>query len=244
MDVGRPKNFTFYADTVRPTTSYPLGKELLSGTFDDTEDWQHIIVPNSGEERYYTLDITDTYDDENIKIEEWQMHSATDDHTRKYIGQLRLHPCTYDEDANLQFPKEVKLQASNDMLNWTTLLDWTLTYSPYKIHKASYGYWQRYSFENIHGFFNFRLLCRGNWGGSGGRMAIGQWGLHEREEEDYTYRILEGDTNNISQIWASSDAVFDDDETYLAIENLSIVKDNKLKRTEDLPEDYTDINVV
>ena len=244
MDTGRPKNFTFYADTVKPTTTYSLGKELLSGTFIDTEDWQHVIIPNSSEQKYYTLEIHDTYDDENIKIEEWQMHSATQDHTKKHVQQLRLHPCTFNESYVEAFPKEIQLEGSNDMVNWTVLIPWKETYSPYVVHKAQYGYWQHYSFDNISGFFNFRLLCRGNWGRTDGRMAIGQWELRELSSEDYTHRILSGISNNISQIWTLDGRTFDDDESYLAIDDLSVVADNKLSRTEELPEDYTDINVV
>jgi hypothetical protein len=76
-------------------------------------------------------------------------------------------------------------------------------------------------------------------------MCIGEWSLHEVASEEYTYRILPGETNSINQIWCNPSTTFDNEgEIYLAIDDLYVVSRDKLSRTEDLPEDYSDLNVV
>jgi hypothetical protein len=244
MDSGRPKDFEFYADSVRPTVKYSLGQKLLEGTFDDVESWQNFFVNNTTEYLYYTLDIKNTYDDQPIKMKEWQMRSAVPGHGKRYVSQLRLHPYM-DEDYIIAFPKAIQLEGSTDLTNWEVVLPWTSTYTPNVIYKTEYGYWQRYSFTNVKGFYNYRLRCQGNWGRTDGRMCIGEWSLHEVASEEYTYRILPGETNSINQIWCNPSTTFDNEgEIYLAIDDLYVVSRDKLSRTEDLPEDYSDLNVV
>lgn len=240
---GRPKDFILYGDSVRPTNLYSLGVPIISGTFSDTEDWQYVTINKPSYFRYYTLKVLNTYDDENIRIQEWRMYSQAENHGKRYISQIRLHPTTVG-DYMTAFPKMIQFEGSNDLVTWTVLMPWTNTYTPFIQHQVEYGYWQYYSFDNIKGFYNFRLLCSGNWGFSDGTMSIGSWSMHELTEESVTKRILVGGTNNIKQIWASEDSTYDETKfIYLGSDILNIVHNDELARTESIDPTYTDINV-
>lgn len=240
-----PKNYTFYGTNYNPTLFFDRAIAIKSGTFYQTEEWQAVVLTNVSLYRYYVLYIYDTYGDENIEIQEWQMMDYIGQGERRYVSQLRLHPALYGTyEAN--FPKEVSLQGSVDGLNWTTLMPWTYTYTPQVSHIAEYGYWQRYSFDNINGYWSFRLLCRDNWYASDGKIIIGEWSLHELASEANTYRILTGTSNNISQIWALDNYTLDSIHSVLFIANdrLNRISSNKIVDSEDLPEGYVDFNVV
>jgi hypothetical protein len=164
---------------------------------------------------------------------------------RKYPSQLRLHPAMYS-NWQYNFPKEIMLQGSLDSINWVTLIPWTHTYTPFIQYYEDYGYWQRYSFSNILGFWSFRLLCRGNWEAEDNRIIIGEWSLHELEEEYYTYRILDGTTNNIQQIWATDGCSLDAKYgiIFMANDKMNRVSNGKLVNSSNLPAYYEDFNVV
>jgi hypothetical protein len=173
------------------------------------------------------------------------MYSYIGSDKPKYISQLRLHPADFGglED---NFPKQISVEGSNDILNWETVLPWTNTYTPYISHNASYGKWQRYSFTNIKGYGYYRLACKDNWGAIDGRIIIGGWEMCELVEEANIHRILGGETNNIKQIWATDNCGFEDENglVYIANEKLSIVQHSELIEEKDISEFYDDINVV
>ena len=124
-------------------------------------------------------------------------------------------------------------------------MPWTETYTPF-YEVLPYGYWQRYSFINENGYWSFRLLCRGNWGADDNKIVIAEWSLHERAEEEYTYRILGGSTNKIQQIWATPTCKIDDDHAiiFIANEKMNKVSSYLLGGSYDLPNYYDDFNVV
>lgn len=239
-----PKDYSFLGSNFYPETQMSLAKTIDSGTFDNTTEWQSrkIAVPSLF--KYYILDVKNTYGDENIRIQEWQMFDALGN-SKIYPSQLRLCPATYSNYMD-NFPKEILFEGSLDGISWTTLIPWTYTYTPYVEHYNGYGYWQRYSFTNNVGFWSFRLCCRGNWGAVDGRIIIGEWSIHEFKIEENVYRILDGTSNNVSQIWASDNCGFDDVYSliYTTNDKLNIVNTNKLVSSKDLPEYYVDINVI
>jgi len=245
-EVGaEPKNYIFSGSNFYPGAYINLSKELDNGTFDNVLDWQSRKVKISGQFKYYILDIKDTYGGENIRLQEWRMFDDLGNNKLVYPAQLRLHPATYGSYMD-NFPKEIMFEGAIDGVNWVTLIPWVYTYTPYVEHYNGYEYWQRYSFNNTEGYWSFRLRCRGNWGASDGKIIIGEWAIHELEEEAYTYRILGGTSNNIQQIWAQEATGLEDMHNlfYVANEELNHVVNNKRVITKELPKFYEDFNVV
>jgi hypothetical protein len=242
---GSPKDFIFYGSNLNPALYFDKAIKIIEGTFENTTEWQSRVISNSAVYKYYILNILNTYGDKNIKIQEWEMMYSLNQTERKYPTQLRLHPALYSNWA-YNFPKEISLLGSIDSINWTTLMPWTYTCTPFMRHYEEYGYWQRYSFNNTNGFWSFKLLCRGNWEADDNKIIIGEWSLHELEEESYTYRILDGTTNNIQQIWATVNCGIDDKYSIIFISNdkMSRISDNRLVDSSDLPTYYEDFNVV
>lgn len=240
-----PKNFIFYGSNFNPQFYFDRAEKLIDGIFEQTTEWQARVIINATKYKYYILFIQDTYGSQNVEIQEWEMMASLGQIEKKYPSQLRLHPALYS-NWEYNFPLEISLQGSVDNVNWITLLPWTYTYTPFIQHYNDYGYWQRYSFTNDFGYWSFRLLCKGNWGASDNRIIIGEWSLHELEEEEYTYRILGGTTNNIQQIWASNFCKIDDEHSiiFIANEKMNKVSSRKLIGTEDLPDYYEDFNVI
>jgi hypothetical protein len=240
-----PKTYEFYGSNYNPVLFFARAEKIKEDTFYQMEDWQAVVLNNTSKFKYYILNVLDTYNNENIEIREWQMMDSLGQTERSYISQLRLHPALYG-DLNKNFPKEISLQGSIDGVSWTTVLDWTNTYTPFVEHITAYGYWQRYSFYNINGYWSFRLLCRDNWGASDGKIVIGEWSMHELLSEGYIYRILDGSSNNIEQIWAMDSCGMDDIHSifFAANEKINKVSSNRLVDSEELPSGYIDFNVV
>jgi len=240
-----PKNYIFLGSNFYPGTYMELSKELDSGTFNNTLEWQSRKIKVPTRFKYYILDIKDTYGNGDIRLQEWRMSDAIGNDTLVYPVQLRLHPGTYGSYMD-NFPKEIMFEGSLDGVNWVTLIPWVYTYTPYVEHYKGYEHWQRYSFVNIQGFWLFRLRCQGNWGASNGRIIIGGWSIHELAEEAYTYRILGGTSNKIQQIWAQEGTVFGDSHKmfYVANEKINTIIEGATLSTKDLPDYYEDFNVV
>lgn len=240
-----PKNFEFYGSNFNPVIEFSKANKLLSGTFSQTEEWQSRVVNQTAPYRYYILNVLDTYGNDSIEIQEWEMMDVLQERRKRCPNQLRLHPALYGE-LEYNFPKEISLRASNNGVTWTTLLPWTSTYTPFINHVAGQGQWQYYSFINITEYWSFRLLCKGNWLAQDNRIAIGEWQIVELEEQAYTYRILSGTTNNIQQIWADDDCGIDDPSAliYLSNEYLNKIIENKRVASKALPEYYEDFNIV
>lgn len=240
-----PKDYVFYGSHYHPVIDYSKKQVLAQGTFQQTEDWQFNVLLHDSKFRYYILEVQNTYANEDIEIQEWEMMESFGQRDRRYITQLRLHPALHG-DLEYNFPKQISLEATNDGYTWDTLIPWTNTYTPFISHYIDYGQWQHYSFSNTSGYWVFRLLCKGHWLASDGRMAIGEWEMRELDYEEYTYHILSGSSNNIEQIWAQDGCGIDDAHKifFAANDYLSRVADNRLVGSDALPEDYNDFNVI
>lgn len=252
---ARPKDYVFYGSNDAPTSLYDdnyevviyysSAKKIIEGTFVNTDEWQSVKIPAGAKYTHFILDVLNTYGDENIKIQEWRMYESIDFIERRYPTQLRLHPATYG-DYMSNFPKEIKFEGSVNGYDWTTLIPWTYTYTPYSVHYTGQGYWQYYTFVNTQGYWSFRLSCRGNWGATDGKIIIGEWALHELLSESYTYRILGGVSNNIQQVWLSDGCTFGDTHKiiYMSNDKLNFVVKDKLLESKTLPDYYEDLTVV
>ena len=242
---ARPKEFSFYGSNFNPALYFNRATNLIDGTFENITGWQSRVFTSQVTFKYYILDIKNTYEDENIEIQEWKMMEGIEGSKKRQVSQLRIHPALYSNWA-YNFPKEISLQGSSDSVNWTTLLPWMDTYTPFIQHYSSYGYWQRYSFPNTLSFWSFRLLCRGNWGASDNKIIIGEWSLHELEENEYTYKILDGTTNNIQQISASPERNLYGNlgRLFVANEKINVISNSQLSSSSNLPEHYEDFNIV
>lgn len=236
-----PNNYKFYGGLEPYHASFKL---LHEGSFTKTAEWQSVTFINKNPYKYYKFEIIDAYGND-IKVQEWLMYGYVGTDKPKYISQLRLHPADFSglED---NFPKQIWLEGSNDMLNWEEVMPLTNTYTPYISHNASYGKWQRYSFTNIKGYWHYRLVCVDNWGATDGRIIISEWEMCELEEESDIHRILAGSTNDIKQIWASDTCGFEDAYglMYIGNEKLSIIQGSKLVEEKEISEFYDDINVI
>lgn len=242
---ANPMNCKFYGSNYNPVL-HPEKFQLLSSfRLIQTNIWQPVILSNVNFYNYYILSVDNTYNNLPIELKEWEMMDYIIGSKKKHVSQLRLHPSLVDNYTD-RFPKEVSLQGSNDGLTWSTIMPWRKTYTPFVKHVDINGYWQFYSFYNIIGYWSFRLLCRGNWGGSEGRISIGEWSLHELLTESYTSRIVKGTSNNFQQIWASKSCGLDDqsDIVFIANDSLSRISNNRVVDSEALPSGYTDLNIV
>lgn len=236
-----PKSYKFFGGLENSVASFKL---LSEGEFVKTTGWQSVSFTNENPYKYYKFEILNTYGD-SIKVQEWSMYDYIGSYTPKYVSQLRLHPADFG-GLESNFPKQISLEGSNNMLNWEMVLPFTNTYTPYISHNASYGKWQRYSFTNIKGYWHYRVACKDNWGASNGRVVLGGWEMCELAEEDSIYRILGGETNNIKQIWASEGCDFEGafGLLYMTNEKLNVIQNYKLVEEKNIPELYKDINVV
>lgn len=240
-----PRGFVFYGSNFNPGIDLSKAHILTEGIFTQTEEWQSRVITNPSLFRYYILYIHDTYGGNNVEIQEWEMTNFIEERDRRFITQLRLHPATQG-DLSYNFPKEVSLLGSSNGVDWDTLLPWTNTYTPFIEHNIAYDKWQRYSFRNTKGYWSFRLICRGNWRAVDSKIVIGEWSLHEFEDESYTYHILDGTTNDIVQVWANSGCDIDANGSiiFVANEYLSKISNNRLVGSHSLPIYYTDFNVI
>ena len=240
-----PKNFVFYGSNYNPYVFFEEVRKITDGVFEQTENWQSRVLTSEAQYKYYVLEILDTYGGEDIELQEWEMTAYLGQTKRRYPSQLRLHPALYNNwEAN--FPFEFSLMGSLNGVNWTTIMPWQRTVTPFYGHLSVDDYWQRYSFNNIDGYWSFRLLVRGNWGSADSKIIIGEWSIHELAEEAYIHRVLDGTTNDIQQIWATSDTGIDDESAVIFVSNekLNRVADGKLIRSDSIPSYYEDFNVV
>jgi hypothetical protein len=240
-----PKDFVFYGSHYNPVVDYSKVRELKRGTFEESSEWQFQVLLHNQPYRYYILEIENTYGNHNVKIQEWEMMDSLAQRERKYPTQLRLHPALTGT-LTYNFPKQISLLGTTDGVVWDELIPWTSTYTPFIEHFPEYGRWQRYSFNNDKGYWSFKLLCRNHWLAQNGRIAIAEWELNELASEEYTYHILSGNSNNITQIWAREGCTLDDDHGVIFITNDKVnrISGNRLTSVDDLPEKYLDINVV
>jgi len=240
-----PKNYEFYGSNSSPVYTIDKGTKLSEGTLRQTTDWQPFILTNHNTYRYYVLNVLNTYSSLPIKIQEWEMMDSIKTSKKKYVSQLRLHPSLSDGYIE-KFPKEISLQGSNDGFTWITLMPWTKTYTPFFQHIPTNGYWQSYTFYNTTGYWSFRLLCKGNWGSTDGKISIGEWSLNELLTEAYTHRITGGSSNNFQQVWASNTCGLSDSHgiIFLANDTLNRISADSLISSENLPTDYIDFNII
>jgi hypothetical protein len=243
---SRPKDIDIYGSNYFPGAGFYGAKLIKSDTLYTTISGLTDVTHTNNREsyKYYIVDVKNTYGD-IIRIAEWYMYSHVGRAEKYYISQLRLTPASYGS-ADYNFPKEISLQCSSDGENWYTILDWTNTYTPFVEHYMGYGREQRYTITTVRGAWMYKLLCRDNWAASDNKIIIGSWGLYELYSETYTYRVLEGSSNDIKQIWADADTKLNDihKTVYLANDKLNKVSDNFVYESEDMVDNYIDFNVV
>lgn len=237
--------YEIYGSNYSPVSYIDKAVKLSDGILPQTGEWQSFILTNHNLYRYYIFNVKSTYGELPIELQEWEMMGSIKDSRKKYVSQLRLHPPLNAEYTSM-FPKEVSLQGSNDGSEWQTIMPWRKTYTPFVQHLSSNGYWQHYSFYNVTGYWSFRLLCRGNWGNIDGKISIGEWSLNELLSESYTLRILPGTSNNFQQVWATEGCGIDDSHGIIFASNdkFNRLSVNSVISTEDIPEGYTDFNIV
>lgn len=238
---GMGRRFTFYGSDYLPRLGKDKWCPLVSGEFTKTAAWQSVSFKNTVSYRYYILDVANTHGGE-IKILEWRIFNSLSERPKACFSQLRLHPIKFG-DLDRCFPKYIKFQGSNDMVVWKDLVPLTKTYTPFVQHYVDYGYWQRYSFNNSKTYGNYRLVCKGNWGDSLGRIGIGSWSIHSLSSDEHSYTVLGGSSNWMKQVWADSNCGFDDGYHlfYVTNDKLNTVVKDYLVGSFDLPENYKDV---
>lgn len=216
------KDYTLYG-----TNKYPFFNNYLtticSGTLSQSDVIQEIRFNNGGYYKSYRLSVDSTYGS-SVKINRWRMYNSVVDSKKRVVSQIRLKPIDFSS-LESTFPKRIKLEASDNLTDWVTLMDERNTYTPY--YYNNYDGWQRYSFENDTPYWVYRLNMYDNWGDTDNRIGIAAWEMVEKKTEEITYRILGGDTNNIKAI--SFDPF--SSNLYIANEVLNVVNDYKLKKT-------------
>lgn len=205
--LGMIKDFEFYGSHSDPRFYQEDWSLLYTGTFEQNVNWQPVYFINNVNYRYYILKVLDTHGS-NISVSEWAMFEYNTSLEQKVVSQLRIHPMAVDSGEQY-FPKQIRFKASNDNINWSTLLDTTDTYTPFYDYAESR--WQRYSFFNIDKYWIYKLECVGNWGGSGGLMSISEWSLHQKFFKIDAIKLLpnDGTVYTYSNIQALQDSTFD-----------------------------------
>jgi len=238
---GMVRNFVFKGSYVDPRASTDEEWDVLyTGEFENTVEWQAIYFVNEKPYRYYKLDILDTYNNGEIILQEWGMYEYFSACRKMIISQIRLRPITL-ESGEIYFPKQISLEGSNG-LGWETVMSLRNTSTPF--YDYVWERWQRHSFENIKGYYAYKLVATGNWNSNTGKMGISGWQMCEKISEAHTHRILRGLNNNFSSIWGGENATFDDHFIYISNNVLSIVHNDKLTRSETVSGTIMDLNVL
>ena len=235
------KNYNIYGCNSDPRFNGWSKKVLLkSGQFLASEDEQIVRLTNRTSYFYYILEAIDSYG-ENVALQEWAFYRRTPDIGKKVISQLRLRPVV-DGTNEYYFPKQIKLQASNDSINWTTLIDTIDTATPFTDY--IYGRWQRFSFDNYDAYYMYKLTCYDNWTPAYDQIKISEWEMVERAEEATTYRILEGSTSNINSVWTASGTGYDSGFFYVVNDYINTISDDVVIEYSTLSGLASDINVI
>jgi hypothetical protein len=239
---GMAKNFVFRGSYVDPRTS--IGEEwdaLYADSFANTTDWQEIYFVNEKPYRYYKLDVLDTHGDAPITLQGWGMYEYNPARRKMVISQLRLCPITLNSEE-VYFPKYITLKGSNGLNNWDVLIDNRKSYTPFQDYV--HGRWQRFSFENIKGYYCYRLTVSGTWGNNEEKMGISEWEMCEKLSETHTHRILRGSNNNFNSVWIGENTTFDSGFIYITNDNLNVVYNDKLTSSTTISGQIMDLNVL
>lgn len=238
---GMVKNFMFKGSYVDPRFSSDDEWDILySGTFENTIDWQTIYFTNEKPYRFYKLDVRNTYGDAPITLQEWGMYEYFSARRKMVISQIRLRPITL-ESGEIYFPKQIYLEGSNG-LGWETIMSNRNSYTPF--YNYVWERWQRFSFENIKGYYAYKLVATGNWNSNTGRMGISEWEMCEKSSETRTHRILRGSDNNFNSVWIGENATFSDNFIYISNDVLNIVHNDKLTRSTSVSGIIMDLTVL
>jgi hypothetical protein len=233
------KNYKVYGVNRDPRLHYDEKVLLKEGQFLNIAGEQMIYLSNTSSYFYYLLEAVDSYG-ENVALQEWAFYKKASQAGKKAISQLRLLPVVNGVDE-FYFPKQIKLLGSNDLINWTTLLDTIDTPTPF--YDYAYGRWQRFSFVNFNSYYIYKLVCYDNWRAGEDIIKIAEWEMVERTEELNTYRILAGNTNNFNSVWASPTASFDSGYYYMTNDVFNTVLINELIEYSTVSGTVSDINV-
>ena len=239
---GMIKDFTFDGSYTNPILAEDSDwQTLYTGTFANTPDWQFIYLVNGTPYRYYRINVLNTYNDDPITLQEWQMFEYSSSLGKKVVSQLRLRPVTLNSEE-VYFPKYITLEGSNGLNVWDTLISTTNAYTPF--YDYVWERWQRYSFTNTKGYYCYKVTCSGNWNNYVGKIAMSEWEMVARADESYKYRILGGTSQNFNNIWADDSTTFDEGFAYITNDNLNIIEGNTLSETTLISGTIIDINVV
>lgn len=178
---GMVKDFIFKGSYSDPRLSTDADWDILyTGTFENILDWQPIYIVNGKPYRYYKIDVLNTYNDDPIVIQEWEMYEYFPAREKMIISQIRLRPITLSSDE-VYFPKYISLEGSNELNTWDTLIPNRKTYTPF--YDYVWERWQRYSFTNTKGFYRYKLTCSGTWGSGTTKMGVSEWEMVSRTDE-------------------------------------------------------------
>ena len=219
---GMIQDYEIYGTALDPRFSLESEWTLLAeGNFEQIIQEQPVYF-NRGRFYYYILKVLNTYGD-NIALQEWKFYEAKASLRKRAVSQFRLLPVVLlgQEDY---FPKHVEFYGSDDGIIWDVLKGSTETYTPF--YDATYGRWQRYSLENYKAYYMYKLTIRDNWYAAADEIKIAEWEMVEKVSEAYNYRILNGTTNEINQIWADPTTTFDDGNVYILNDVLNVVYDD------------------
>lgn len=235
------KNYNIYGSNSDPRFNGWQKKVLLrTGQFSNIEDEQVVYLTNTSSYLYYILEAIDSYGD-NIALQEWSFYRRSYTAGRKVISQLRLKPIV-DGINEYYFPKQIKLEGSNDSINWTTLINTINTPTPFTDY--IYGRWSRYSFTNDLGYYAYKLTCYNNWSPATDQIKISEWEMVERAEESDSYRILVGSNNNINSIWTASGTGYNSGYIYITNDYINTIFNNELIEYSTISGSISDINVI
>lgn len=236
---GMIKNYNIYGSNKDPRFNGWDEKVLLySGQFLKSADEQVIYMSNTSSWFYYILEVVDSYGS-NVALQEWSFYLRTPETTKKVISQFRFKPVV-DTINEYYFPKQIKLEASNDLISWTTLINTNDTATPFT--DFNWGRWQRFSFDNFNGYYTYKLTCYSNWRAAIDGFKMAEWEMVERIEESNSYRILGGSTNDFNSVWTAPGTNFNSGYFYTVNDVLNTIRVDELIESTTVSGSVSDIN--
>ena len=86
-------------------------------------------------------------------------------------------------------------------------------------------------------------MCVDNWYAQSNIMKIAEWEMITKITEEDVFRILDGVSDNINNIWADSAATFEDGNVYITNDKLNVVMHDTLIESTTVSGAVSDMNI-
>jgi len=234
-----PEDFLFQAGFISPFRAKEYDWfTMVSGTCTRSDDWHTYYFNNYNVFPYYRLLVKSTFGGEPHRVRRWQMFKRERFFRPRTVCKLRLLPSKHSSNDKY-YPKRISIYGSNDFNLWEPLLVDYDTAAPYFEYYGSY--WQDIKFVNESAYWAYKLVVEDNWAGTDDKVIIDEWEMYESYYEINTERVLSGNSDDSSGIWASSDANIDKGWIYITNDRLNYIFEGKFVTSKDIGTNVIDV---